>query len=94
MLTVQGVGQLFGGWRMAAAALCLVIAMVTGTFFGGIWVLSYPRERVGTYRETTVVEGLEGLFDPYYALYDYHGSLVRGKERLEVSYGRFLEEVE
>lgn len=69
-----------GGWGRAVvslSALCLTSAMLFGTVLGGLWCLG-PGETVGTYQGRRVVQGAWTWMETSYAVYEYHGPLVRG----------------
>lgn len=63
------------------SGLCLVSAMFVGTIVGGLWCLG-PGEQVGTYQGQKVVQGRYSFMEDSYAIFEYHGPLVRGKESI------------
>ncbi len=68
-------------WAGAFAGLCLAGAMFVGTVLGALWFIPFPGEEVGTMDGETVVQGIFSYWDDPgkgYAVYAYHGPLVRG----------------
>ena len=78
----------FGPWAGAFMALCLEAAMLVGTVLGALWFLPLPGEEVGAMGGQTVVQGVFTYWDSPdrgYAVYAYHGPLVRGTASLAES---------
>lgn len=72
------------GWGRAVVSLsglCLASAMLVGTVLGGAWCLG-PGETVGTYQGQRVVQGAWTWMETSYAVYEYHGPLVRGAQSI------------
>lgn len=72
------------GWGRAVvylSVLCMVSAMLFGTVLGGLWCVG-PGETVGTYQGRKVVQGAWTWMETSYAVYEYHGPLVRGARSL------------
>lgn len=61
-------------------SICVVIgsAVTEGLFF---WTFSTVEERVVASQDRTLVEEDRGFLDPFYVYYEYHGPLVRGRDR-------------
>lgn len=81
------------GWGRAVAylsGLCLVSAMLVGTVAGGLWCLG-PGETVGTYQGRKVVQGAWTWMETSYAVYEYHGPLVRGRDSIAWGEGPLLD---
>lgn len=66
---------------MTVTLFCLVSAMFVGTVLGGLWCLG-PGETVGVYQGRRVVQGAWTWMETSYAVYEYHGPLVRGKNSI------------
>ena len=66
---------------LALSAFCLFMSMWFGTIMGGLWAIG-PSEEVGVWQGKKVVQGELGWLDVSYAVYEYHGPLVRGSESL------------
>lgn len=82
ILTVVYARRWLGGWKDPVAWLCgfcLAGAMFSCGVMGLLWAMG-PGETVGTFQGRTVVQGRWVWMDTSYAVYEYHGPLVRGAE--------------
>lgn len=87
LLTVICGGRWLPEWRagwgravVCLSGLCLAGAMFSCSVLGALWCMGGPGEQVGTCQGQRVVQGTWTWLDTSYALYEYHGPLVRGAE--------------
>lgn len=66
------------------AAVVFIVTLWIGPL-GIAFVYGNP-ERVVDYQGQTLLEVDDGFLDPHYSYYEYHGPLVRGKERVYDGY--------